>query len=223
MDVSGFIATFRSELSDNETPQAWRDEEIVAYLNEAVQEACERSYLIEDRSTASVCSVALVAGTNTYDLHQSVFQIKRVVFRGRPLDEASVESMDAHWDAWETREGQPRWFIFEQSGGASPARIRLVPTPTEAETIALTVYRGALVPLSPDPGSDKPELHERFHARLKDWVYRCAYLKQDADTFDKMRAVEYEALFEASFGKRQDSNVQRKHRDRRPPVVSCSW
>ena len=130
MDVSGFIATFRAELSDNETPPLWSDEEIVAYLNEAVQEACERSYLIEDRSTASVCSVALVAGTNTYDLHPSVFQIKRVVFRGRPLDEASVESMDAHWDAWETREGQPRWFIFEQSGGASPARIRLVPTPT---------------------------------------------------------------------------------------------
>ncbi len=54
-------------------------------------------------------------------------------------------------------------------------------------------------------------------------MYRCAYLKQDAETFDKMKAGEYGALFTASFGERPDANVQRKQRDRRPPVVACSW
>ncbi|WP_132750411.1 hypothetical protein [Simplicispira metamorpha] len=61
------------------------------------------------------------------------------------------------------------------------------------------------------------------HGGVRYWVYRCAYLKQDAETFDKMKAGEYGALFTASFGERPDANVQRKQRDRRPPVVACSW
>ena len=223
MNVADFIAAFRSELADTEAPHFWSDEEIVAYLNEAVQEACERAYLIEDRATPVVCAVSLEPGVDTYSLHPSVFQIKRLTFRGRPLDETSVDALDDECPGWEMRSGQPRSFIFEQASGAMPARVRLVPTPTQAEPIALTVYRGALKKLSADLDQGKPEIHERFHARLKDWVYRCAYLKQDAETFDKMKAGEYGALFTASFGERPDANVQRKQRDRQPPIVRSAW
>ena len=171
MNVADFIAAFRSELADYAEPPLWRDEEIAAYLNEAVQEACERAYLIEDRATPAVCAIALQPGVDTYSLHASVFEIKRLTYQGRPLGETSVEALDAESPGWEVRQGQPRGFIFEQASGAQPARVRLVPTPNQAGGIALTVYRGALKPLNSDQDNAKPEIHERYHARLKDWIY----------------------------------------------------
>lgn len=223
MKVADFIEEFRDAVGDNELPYFWSSEIIVRYLNEAVQEACERAKLIEDRSTPTVCSVTLQAGESTYHLHPSVFEIKRLSFRGRPLDETSVEELDSDFPGWESRGGTPRMFVFEQASGGQPPKVRLVPTPTAADTIALTVCRGALKPLSADLDQSRPEIHERFHLRLMDWMLHRAYLKQDADTFDPNKAATSLALFVQAFGERSDANVQRKLRDRRPPLVAINW
>lgn len=223
MKVEDFITEFRDTVDDHAVPPFWSSENIVRYLNEAVQEACERAKLIEDRSTPAVCSLTLQAGKSTYPLHSSVFEIKRLTFRGRPLDETSVEELDADAPGWEARSGQPRLYIFEQASGTQPAKVRLVPTPAAADTVALTVYRGALKPLSADNDQSRPELHERFHLRLMDWMLHRAYLKQDADTFDRNKAAESLGLFVQAFGERPNANVQRKQRDKRPPLVRSSW
>lgn len=221
MQVSEFIKRFRTTVQDVADGQFWSDPEIIGYLNEAVQEACERAKLIEDRSTAAVCSISLLAGESTYDLHPSVFEIKRLTFRGRPLGETSVEALDCESPGWESRVGTPRCFVFEQASGVSPARVRLVPAPSAAESIALTVYRGALAPLS--IGIDEPEIAARFHERLLDWMFHRAYLKQDADAFDPNKAATSLGLFVQAFGERPDANVQRKQRDRSPPIVHSNW
>lgn len=223
MKVADFIAEFRDTVADHAVPPFWSSENIVSYLNEAVQEACERAKLIEDRSTPTVCSLTLQAGESTYQLHPSVFEIKRLTFRGRPLDETSVEELDADAPGWEARSGQPRLFIFEQASGIRPAQVRLVPTPTATDTIALTVCRGALKPLSADNDAGRPELPERFHLRLMEWMLHRAYLKQDADAFDPNKSAVSLGLFVQAFGERPDANVQRKQRDRRPPVVQINW
>lgn len=215
MKVEDFITRFRAAVFDDAVPPFWSGEEIVSYLNEAVQEACERAKLIEDRSTG----LTLAPGQDTYILHPSVFEIKRLAFRGRPLDETSVEALDAECPGWEARTGLPRCFVFEQASGAQPPKVRLVPTPTVAESASITVYRGALKPLSADIDTARPEIPERFHERLLDWVMHRAYLKQDADTFDPNKAAVSLGLFTQSFGDRPDANVQRKLRDKRPPVV----
>lgn len=215
MLVEDFITRFRSAVHDVAIPPFWSGEEVVSYLNEAVQEACERAKLIEDRSMA----LTLVPGQDTYSLHASVFEIKRLALRGRPLDETSVEELDADMPGWEGRTGTPRYFIFEPSSGAQAAMVRLVPTPTAADAVALTVYRGALKALSEDRDQERPEIPERFHARLMDWLMHRAYLKQDADTFDPNKAATSLGLFVQTFGERPDANVQRKQRDKRPPLV----
>ena len=87
----------------------------------------------------------------------------------------------------------------------------------------MTVFRGALKPLSADLDTAKPEIQERFHERLMDWVLHRAYLKQDAEVFDPNKAAQSLALLVQAFGERPDANVQRKHRDRRPPVVQINW
>lgn len=223
MKVAEFIEAFRDTVADREVPPFWSDTQIVRYLNEAVQEACERAKLIEDRLTPAVCTVTLAPDVSTYQLHPSVFEIKRATLRGRPLDETSIEELDDECPGWENWKGSPRLFIFEQASGVRPASIRLVRIPTQADTLALTVYRGALKPLSADMDQGRPEIPERFHDRLMDWVLHRAYLKQDADTFDPNKAAESLGLFIQSFGERPDANVQRKQRDRRPPIVTVNW
>lgn len=215
MQVGAFIARFRAAVADEVHGQFWSDEEIVSYLNEAVQEACERAKLIEDRSI----SLTTVPGRDTYNLPPCVFEIKRLTFRGRPLDEASVEELDCDAPGWELHSGEPRRFIFEQASGGQPPKVRLVPMPMTAEGVGLTVYRGALKELSSSIPAGQPEIPVRFHERLMDWVMHRAYLKQDADAFDPAKAATSLALFVQAFGERPDANVQRKHRDKRPPVV----
>jgi hypothetical protein len=223
MTVDDFTAAFRTAVQDLTDPPFWSTEEIVSFLNEAVQEACERAKLIEDRSTSTVCTLPIVVGQDTYPLHLSVLEIKRATFNGRVLDETSVEEEDANNCGWEQREGQPRRFIYEPASGARPPQLRLVPRPNSPGAIALTVYRGALRPLSACARIESPELPARFHTRLLHWMMYRAHLKQDADTFDTARAAEHMALFEAAFGSRNDANVQRKHRDDSPPLVHSSW
>lgn len=229
MRVEDFIREFRQTVDDHVVPPFWSDAAVVSYLNEAVQEACERAKLIEDRMTPAVCTIALVAGESTYSLHPSVLEIKRASLVGFPgardwlLTETSIEALDNAYCGWESRIARPRHFIFEPATGAQPPRIRLASTPNEVDTLALTVVRGPLKALNEDRQTERPEIPERFHTRLLDWMYHRAYLKQDADTFDPAKGAQSLALFEQAFGVRPDANVQRKRRDRRPRVVRSCW
>jgi len=210
----------KSSVRGNDGDVFCKDEEVVWYLNEGVQEACERADLIQDR-TSPFCTILLVPGQDTYRLHRSVYEVKRLTLRGRPLDETSVEELDCDSPGWECRSGLPRCYVFEQAGGSLPAAVRLVPTPSAAETIKLTVYRGAQSLLCND--MDQPEIASRLHIHLVDWALYRAYSREDTDMYNDAKAGVALERFEKVFGKRPDANVQRKQRDRRPPLVHSNW
>ncbi|EER61546.1 conserved hypothetical protein [Acidovorax delafieldii 2AN] len=219
MNVADFIATFRREMADASTPYMWSDEDIAAYLDEAVKEACERARLIEDSTTPAVTTLAVLAGQYSYTLHPSVIDLKRVTYKGKALTLSSVEAEDQNEMTWENRTGaEPLRYIYNGMG-----TLRLVPIPTQPLTVQLTVYRQPLKTLTADIDTAIPEIPAVFHPRLKAWIYRCAYLKQDADTFDKSKSEEFEAQFERAFGTRLDANMARKRRDRALPVVRSNW
>lgn len=218
MTVAQLIAEFRRVLQDAEQPYLWSDDEICLYLTDAVNEACVRASLIEDRTTDDVCAFTTDASTDSYPLHQAIHRIKRVVLDGYPLLETSVEYLDQVSPGWEAQSGKPTKYLTE-----GETSIRLVPTPDAAYSVAMTVYRTPLFDLEASATTDEPEIPARLHMQLLPWVYRCALLKQDSETFDKARAAEYDGIFTASFGQRIDANVRRKQRDKRPPVVSINW
>lgn len=209
------MAAFRNRAGDaDRAPPLWLDEEIIGYLNEAQNEACERASLILDISTAAVCQIAVVAGTATYNVDPRVLEIKRAKLDSatRPLVETSIEQLDEEMPGWETKTGTPTHFFQ-----TSDTSLTLVPTPIANDTLRQRVIR---LPLQPMTGpEDEPEIAERHHYRMLDWAHRCGYLKEDAETINKARASEHEAAFTANFGERPSANVQRKRRDRRPPVV----
>lgn len=216
MNVADFIALFRQETGDTEDAYLWSDEEIVGYLNESANDAAERAFLIEDSTTADCCEITLVAGTNTYDLHGSVIRVKRATLAGKPMRLSSIEEMDDTGASWETMEGTPHTAIVN----GQVTSVRVVPTPTEAGTLRLTVYRTPLEPLTVDFDTAEPELKPIYHRRLLDGMLMHAYRKHDADAKDEKLAIEHESRFARSFGNRPDANVQRKRADRRPPVVA---
>lgn len=41
--------------------------------------------------------------------------------------------------------------------------------------------------------------------------------------FNENKAAVSLGLFEQAFGERPDANVQRKHRDKAPPIIRSSW
>lgn len=223
MNVGQFIETFRRERRDCNSSPLWQDEEIVGYLNDAVQEANERAWLTEDWTTPSVCEVELEEGVSTYRLHPSVLHVKQASLDGRVLCETSYEELACRWPGWRKATAAPRQYVFIPAKGNVPPSLQLVATPNQPGTLHLGVYRGALRELRANELTAEPELPRRFHRPLMDWVYRCAMLKQDADALNQTGSAQHEALFERSFGSRPDANVQRKHQDKRPPVVASSW
>ena len=53
MNVGQFIERFRRDRKDEASPYLWSDAEIADdYLNDAVEEACQRADLIEDATSA---------------------------------------------------------------------------------------------------------------------------------------------------------------------------
>lgn len=208
---------FRIRADDNTGPKLWSDEEIILYLNEAEQESAERALLIQDETTPAVCQIPLLTTTGVYPLHESVLAI----MRAKPelsdkLVITSRETMDRGWPGWETATGTPQ-YLFENGDG----NITIVPIPVVADTLKLAVKRLPLTKMAAD--IDTPEIPARYHYRMLDWALRCAYLKQDAEVFDKQAAASYEVAFERSFGYRHDSNVQRKQRDKSPRVTQSNW
>lgn len=215
MNLGQLRAEFRRLMLDAVAPYLWSDAEIDAYINESVREAAIRAKLIQDETTDAVCKLDLVANTSTYTLHPTICGIYRIKIDGaaNPLWRKSREEMDVQYPGWETQTGDPQ--IFTELNDTS--RLRIVPTPYQNGVARLVVWRLPLADMVVD--ADIPEIHEKHHYRLIDWARRCAYLKQDSETFDAAAAQRYEALFEASFGVRPDANVQRKRRENRSRVV----
>jgi hypothetical protein len=218
MDVAGSLAEFRRVTGDTSTPPLWSDEDFLAFYNDAINEACERARLIEDRLTPSCCLITLQAGVDTYPLAPSVIGVKRASFNGRPLEQTSVEKMDSSCSGWETRTGHPEAVIVDESA----LRVVWIPTADiNGQEVNLTVWRRPLLPrtLTGPDSVAPPDIPERYHLRLLSWVYKRAYSVDDPEMQDANRAATYDGLFTADFGARVDANVQRKRRDKRPPVV----
>ncbi|NMG64369.1 hypothetical protein GPA19_05340 [Azoarcus indigens] len=191
MNLRELVAECRSLARDTAEPYLWETRDWVRWLNEAVTEACVRARLIQD-SDGSATSIALEPGVSAYRLAPEVIDVLQVRLLGerpRPL---------VGWDLTETH-------------------LVLARAPEIAGDLSLTVIRAPRCAMTRD--TDCPEINPRHHPKLLDWALRCAYLKQDADTFDEARALKYEAIFEASFGVRPSADVQRKHRRKSPRVV----
>lgn len=229
MNLGQLRSNFRLRVHDLRGRLLWNDDEANLYANEAVKEAAERAKLIFDDKTSTVCSIAGKADTAVYKLHPSIFEVESCTWDGRFLGQKSRSTLDEEpiytgyrrygWDTfgtpmdWRNLKGNPDFFIFEQNAQT----VTLARCPTRAAPIKLTVYRYPLDPMVAD--EDEPELPERYHYDLIDWMAHLAYLKQDTETFDPQAAKRAESDFVKNFGVKLDANVRRQQREGRTHQV----
>lgn len=186
---------FRVLTGDTETPPLWADEEVDEFANDATREACRRARLLVD-STGTASEVSISTGEPLYELHPSVLFVRRVKLASRtdPTPKASVKDLDANLPGWESLTGEIIVYCTDYQRG----HIRFVKTPTADDTATLTVVRLPLEAMTAD--GDKPEIAERYHRDLLDWMLYRAYLKHDAETENTTRAKGYLDSFTRRFG-----------------------
>lgn len=209
MQGGDLLALWRREMNDEVEPYLWPDDDFTVYLDDAQQMFCRKTDGIADASSEATV-VEIVAGTPWYDLHPSIQLIRGAARRsdGRPVDIINVEDMASKGMRFDGRAGPLQALVI----GIEENRARAWPLPSADETVELTIFRG---PLSELLDVDQPlEIESKHHTHLLSWVKHRAYMKEDAETFDKAKAAEHEARFLAYCSNVQDEQRRKRHKTR---------
>ena len=183
MTIGELLATARNQLDDTVAPYRWSADELAEYLNNAVYELCECK-LIKDSSTAAICSIDVVADTQSYALDKRIVSIERAKLSKvtDPLTQITVDIADNYFSGWDTQKDTPSAYINDEG------KIILVWIPDENDTLTLTVYRLPLSPITVADSNSDPEVPLKWQHQLYKGIYKQAYDKHDSDTYDpKMR------------------------------------
>lgn len=209
-DLITIASTRADDLADG---QLWSRTEWIEYANDAQNEACRRARLLVDSTTAAVCSVAMVANTPAYALHDSIIFVRRV----RLLDASGnalqylgrrhAQDLDRDvGSGWEDETGPPSHWVPD----IDTHMLRVYPTPDAVFTAKLTVVRTPFVTSPNDTypmeeGDDVPEIRGRWHLGLVNWMLARAYNKHDSDCYNPKLALKFEEDFSREFGKKSSA------------------
>ena len=203
MTLSQLLARLRIDLDDTEQDYLWSDADLKSYINEAQEQAVRRARLIIDSSTSAVCNVTVVANTASYTLNSKIYRVLDVIPSwngGDLLRKWTTKELSLRNNSWHSETSKtPDAYLLDYESG----KIRLYPKPTQNGTLTLRVYRLPLQDMVAD--SDTPEIAEHYHKPMLHYARFLAYMKPDADTQDKAKAQEAEALFALEFGEQKSA------------------
>lgn len=226
------VANLRNDILDDvKLPYLWSDPELLRYLNYAEVQACRRSDLIVDAVTANdsgtaatastagqrpLCTVTLTAGQAVYNLSPKVLKVKRCQIYGMeyplqgPLTYYELDERSVGWIGTSGTVGTAASGGFPSSFLNEPGNtITFVLAPSATGTAILTVSR---LPLLSFTLQTSPEIPEVYHVGLMDWAAHLAYSKNDAETYNPVRAKDYEDKFTRQFGVLPDAHSERMHK-----------
>lgn len=203
---------------ENDEFNLWRNDELLRFLNEALEEACLRSRIIVDSDTSAICDISVVDDTHTYALDSRIHKIERakLALRNTPLREKSSVWLDENILDWEIRDGSVEYYLVDENMSA----IRLVGIPDESDTLNLRVWRGPLVQTLFDTAPEIKEVHQRH---LLHWVCHMAYLKEDTNTFNQKKSDYHAGMFASFFGDRVDAETLEQRRRAYPMRVAARF
>jgi len=212
MELGELIRRFRVEANDKVEPYFNADEDVKAWLNDALIEACIRGRLIYEYNMKT----AVQPNKSTYPLSK-IYEIVRIWFIpadqsvSRQLSISSPTSLDqTYYENWADLKGLPQFVI------QTDTKIRLVPEPDMAGEIKIEGYRTAV---AMESNSDEPEINPLHHVYLIQWALYKAYSVPDSEFFDPNRAALAEQAFTDYFGIRPDSDLRRATREDVPHHV----
>jgi hypothetical protein len=220
-----------SILDDANQPYLWSDTELLRNLNYAEVQACRRSHLIIDGTTANdngtaatastagqrpLCTVTIVGDTAVYNLSPKILQIKRCQLQSMtyPLrGPVSYSELDERMSGWMGTNGtigtagsggHPDYFLNEPGN-----TLTLIQAPSTSDTAHLVISR---LPLTPFTMLTSPEIDEKYHEGLMNWAGHLAFMKPDSETLNLNLAKVYEQRFISQFGVLPDAYSERMRR-----------
>lgn len=205
MTLEELLGAARDILDDHVEPYLFSDAQLTRHFNDAVAEACIRTRVLQDSSSA-VTTITLVVDQATYTLDPSIFAVRRARVDGQrdPLDLVDVSQLDSHYPGWDdptmSSAGTPVCGMFDAHTG----KVTLVPRPAVAGTLRLLVWRSPVeyeLLDSTDPSAE-PVLPQHMHRELKHWAAAQALMNQDAEQHNPQLAGAQLGLFEQAYGRK---------------------
>lgn len=192
MNSSDLLQLFRDEMQDVAAPYFWSDEEIFGYVDDAQTMFCRKTDGILDATTPEVTELSIVVGDEWVAIHPKIRRILSAerTDTGRDIDVVKRAELRSQGWRFDGRTGQVRGIVI----GMEAHKVRLFPISDEDVTLALSVYRLPLVKIT-DVGDQALEVDEEHHRHLVLWMQHLAYLKHDAETFNKVKAQDFEDRF----------------------------
>jgi hypothetical protein len=227
LTAAQMLAIFRAEVSDlqegvsssePDSENLWKDAEIYRYMYEAEAKVARKTGLLQH-----VFTLPVVANVATINLPSWVLDINhcRLTSNGRELFEMNSNEAAPHEDDYGhygsvnplfDQTGAPQRYIRDYDGGGK--RLRLWPTPVEADTLTISAKTLPRRPILTDgTGAEVLSFTDPDDIRLMlHWMKHLAYQKQDADTFDKDASARYRAYFDAGATERDGENARVRRR-----------
>lgn len=228
MTPSALFDLFRKDVVDEEAPYLWSDDEVWGYMDDAQKTFCRKAWGISDARSA-LTSLAIAEGDDWAEISPQILHIRhaRRASDGRDVTVMTFEQLQnaaARQDDYgvlhritidDITTGPVSHLIL----GMEQDAVRLYPIASADDTIRLVLDR-----LSDTIDQDAVEIDdyqfeipEKHHRGLLLWMKHLAYSKQDAETFDKGKAAEFEERFLRYCA---DARVERERLEQPPGFMS---
>lgn len=206
MSPADLAAQFRRDVSDQEAPYLWGNEELYLWMDDAQKMFCRLTDGIADAS-ASVCRINVVPGTDWYSVSPKITKLRFATRAdtGRPVRLLSAEKAPEYGVRFDGRPGPLNALVQ----GLEKNKLRAWPMPDETFTVELGVFRLPLETITED--SQDFEIDEQHHLGLLHWIKHKAYGKEDAETFDRRKSDEHEQRFIAYCAKAKEEENRARH------------
>lgn len=209
MNTGDLLTRFRDEMNDTVEPYLWSDDLVFSYANEAQKKFAQLTDGIPDSSTAEVVELSVVPAQDSYPLHPTILKIRSAMRAdtGRPVDVLNIEDMPTRGYYFDGIPGTVKALVI----GMDADTARVWPMPNETVTLRLSTYRLPLVEIIDEQALEIPLQH---HESLLLWMKSRGYLKQDAETYDRARADDFEQRFLAYAAAAKAEAARARHKPR---------
>jgi hypothetical protein len=211
---------FRADTTDDVAPYLWSDLEVFSYMNDAYTMFVRRVGGIPDYYTDSVCLLTAKSQTETSALHPKILFIREAHLEPRGEAVKVINMQDEPWLLDEDYGLMRRMNVTKTIGrvrylviGIQDDIVKWVDIPDQDYQVRLLVERLPLDDIT-DQGQDFDGVKDHHHRYLMCWMKHLAYSKQDAETFDKVKAAEEEQRFGAYCAAARQEKEQQKHKVR---------
>lgn len=219
MNSTELYDLYRSDVVDFARPYLWSDDEVWRYMNEAYFMFVRLTGGIPD-VMSDAANVPITAGEKYSPTDPSILRIMSARRASDGVEIKVINSTDLPMlrdnDYGRTR---PIW-MDESPGpvrymllGAQQHQVQWLQVPLVDDSANLVIHRLPLTKITGD-GQDFVDVNEEHHFPLLYWMKALAYRKQDAETFDRAKSSENDALFRQYCFEAKAELERKKHKTR---------